>query len=79
MTSEHLVHMSDRDLLMRVVTNQEHMQTEIEEIKVHQATQNGDVADIKSDQLFQKGALAMLSFLVLAGIPIAGIIAAVVL
>ncbi len=77
MTSEHLVHMSDRDLLMRVVTNQEHMQTEIGEIKVHQVTQNGDVADIKSAQLFQKGALAMLSFLVLAGIPIVGIIAAV--
>ncbi len=72
-----LNHLSDRDLLMRLVVTVENMGVDMGEMKDHQEVQNGDVSAIKSDQLFQRGALAMLSFLVIAGIPIAGIIAAV--
>ncbi len=73
-----LNHLSDRDLLMRLVVTVENMGTDMGEMKEHQEVQNGDVSAIKSAQLFQRGALAMLSFLVLAGISVGGIITAVV-
>ena len=75
--SVQLDHLSDRDLLIRVVSAQEHMNEEITAIKQHQADQNGVVAAISRDQFFQKGALAMLSFMLIVSLSAAGVLAAV--
>ena len=77
--SVQLDHLSDRELLVRVVSTQEHMSSEITEMKQHQADQNGIVVAISRDQFFQRGALAMLSFILIISLSAAGIIAAVFL
>ena len=75
--SVQLDHLSDRDLLMRVVANQEHTGEEITEIKKHSAKLNGTVAAISREQFFLKGALAMLSFIMIASLSAAGVAVAV--
>ena len=75
--SVQLDHLSDRELLIRVVSTQEHMSGEITALKQHQADQNGIVAAISRDQFFQKGALAMLSFILIASLSAAGVLAVV--
>ena len=77
--SVQLDHLSDRELLVRVVSVQEHMSSEITEMKQHQADQNGIVVAISRDQFFQKGALAMLSFIMIISLSAAGVMTAILL
>ncbi len=70
MTTEELSHMTDRELLVKVVVTQDNMQGDIGELKAHSATNNGIVAELVRAKNFTYGALAMLAFLMTLGIPL---------
>lgn len=72
-----LDHLSDRELLIRVVGEQEHMSGEITETKTQLLALNGTVAAIKAAQLFQRGAIAMLAFLLVLGVSAASVVTVV--
>ena len=72
-----LDHLSDRDLLIRVVGACDHMSGEITALKMDLAELNGTVASVSRDQFFQRGALAMLSFILIISLSAAGVVAAV--
>ena len=64
MTAQADVHsMSDHDLLIRVAVK-------VDAIEEHAETLNGEVAAIKKDQYFLKGAIGMLGFLMVLGVPL---------
>jgi len=74
---QHLDHLTDRELLIRMTSTQEHMQEEVTETKTQLAKLNGTVATISREQFFLKGALAMLSFIMIASLSAAGVAVAV--
>ncbi len=67
---QHLRDLSDHDLLIRMVVTQENMQVEMTGIKEQATIRNGDVRDIRKDQYRMAGAIAMLAFLMVVGVPV---------
>jgi len=53
-----------------MVVTQENMQEEMTEMKVQATIRNGDVKDIKKDQYRMMGAITMLAFLLVVGVPV---------
>lgn len=63
MTTEDFHSMSDHDLLIRVAVK-------VDALGEHAEAVNGDMQTIKKDQYIMKGAIGMLSFLMLLGVPL---------
>lgn len=66
-TDESLRHLTDRELLVKLTVNQGNMQAEMSKL-------NGTVAGLVRAKNFTYGALAMLAFLVTAGIPVVAMV-----
>ncbi len=68
MTLQADVHsLSDHDLLIRVAVK-------VDAIEAHAAVLNTDTAAIKRDQYIMKGAIGMLTFIIIIGIPVAAMV-----
>lgn len=77
-----LDHMTDRDLLIQIATEQHHLREELAGVKEHQKETNGHITDIRRDQFIQDGAIRMLRWIssfTLAGVGAGSAVAMVVL
>lgn len=66
--------MSDRDLLITAITKLEGVEAAVVEIKTHQIKQNGIIAELKGEHFFMRGALALLAFIMVVGVAVAGVV-----
>src|SRR3990167_7316004 len=58
-----IANMSDRDILIKLATDQEYLRSDVIEIKEHAAATNGHIASLKAEQYKQEGRLQALSWL----------------
>ena len=66
--------MTERELLVKVTVTQDNMQSDIAQLKTHSDANNGIIADLVSAKHFTFGALAMLGFLMTAGVPLVALV-----